>query len=157
MTKKNKTRHTLNELLVDLFNYILYIEEKNLKDKGISLTMSEVHLLENVYKAENNNVTSIASNMMITKGTFSVNASKLINKGYLIKYKDEGDARVVRMEVTDKAKDVLAIHDEFHEVLINRAIEDLQLEDNEILNQSLESILKYFRHEYRTLSKLTSN
>ena len=106
--------------------------------------MSEVHLLENVYKAENNNVTSIASNMMITKGTFSVNASKLINKGYLIKYKDEDDARVVRMEVTDKAKDVLAIHDEFHEVLINRAIEDLQLEDNEILNQSLESILKYF-------------
>lgn len=157
MTKKNKTRHTLNELLVDLFNYILYIEEKNLKDKGISLTMSEVHLLENVYKAENNNVTSIASNMMITKGTFSVNASKLINKGYLIKYKDEDDARVVRMEVTDKAKDVLAIHDEFHEVLINRAIEDLQLEDNEILNQSLESILKYFRHEYRTLSKLASN
>ena len=157
MTKKNKTRHTLNELLVDLFNYILYIEEKNLKDKGISLTMSEVHLLENVFKAENNNVTSIASDMMITKGTFSVNASKLINKGYLIKYKDEDDARVVRMEVTDKAKDVLAIHDEFHEVLINRAIEDLQLEDNEILNQSLESILKYFRHEYRTLSKLASN
>ena len=156
MTKKNKTRHTLNELLVDLFNYILYIEEKNLKDKGISLTMSEVHLLENVFKAENNNVTSIASDMMITKGTFSVNASKLINKGYLIKYKDEDDARVVRMEVTDKAKDVLLIHDEFHEVLINRAIEDLQLEDNEILNQSLESILKYFRHEYRTLSKQTN-
>lgn len=28
------TRHTLNELLVDLFNYILLIEEKNLRDQG---------------------------------------------------------------------------------------------------------------------------
>ena len=27
-----RAKHTLNELLVGLFNYILYIEEKNLKD-----------------------------------------------------------------------------------------------------------------------------
>ena len=41
MTKKNKTRYRLNELLVGLFNYILYIEEKNLKDQGVPLTMSK--------------------------------------------------------------------------------------------------------------------
>ncbi|MGB4613323.1 MAG: MarR family transcriptional regulator, partial [Erysipelotrichaceae bacterium] len=119
MTKKNKTRHRLNELLVELFNYILYIEEKNLKDRGVTLTMSEVHLLESVSKAKNNNVTSIASKMMITKGTFSINASRLEAKGYLRKYRDENDARVVRMEITDKAKEVLKIHDKFHEVLID--------------------------------------
>ena len=33
----NQTRHTLNELLVWLFNYILYIEEKNLKASGVHL------------------------------------------------------------------------------------------------------------------------
>lgn len=153
MTKKNKTRHRLNELLVELFNYILYIEEKNLKDQGVPLTMSEVHLLESVSKAKNNNVTSIASKMMITKGTFSINASRLEAKGYLRKYRDENDARVVRMEITDKAKEVLKIHDKFHEVLIDRAIDDLDLQDNEILNQSLESILKYLRSEYKVISK----
>ena len=40
------TRHTLNELLVDLFNYILLIEEKNLRDQGVKLSMTEVHILE---------------------------------------------------------------------------------------------------------------
>lgn len=153
MTKKNNTRHTLNELLVELFNYILYIEERNLKDKGVSLSMSEVHLLESVLNAENNNVTSIAADMLITKGTFSINASRLIKKGYLKKYKDGEDGRIVRMEVTDKALDVLKIHDEFHKVLIDNAIKDLHMEDNEILNQSLESILDYFREEYKGMSK----
>ncbi len=149
---KEKTRQTLNELLVELFYYILYIEERNLKDKEVTLSMSEIHLLEQVHKASNNNVTSIASKMMITKSTFSINASRLIRKGYLTKYKDAEDARIVRMEVTDKALKVLEIHDEFHDHLINKAIEDLNLEENQVLNQSLESILAYFRQEYEAMT-----
>ncbi|SFE50237.1 DNA-binding transcriptional regulator, MarR family [Peptostreptococcaceae bacterium pGA-8] len=144
-----KTRETLNELLVKLFNYILYIEERNLKAKGISLTMSEVHLLENVRNAKNNNMSSIAANMMITKGTLSVNSVKLIKKGYLEKYKDEGDKRISRIKITDKALDVLAIHDEFHEELIDKAVEGLNPRDAEIFNNSIESILLYFRRLYR--------
>ena len=80
MPKINHTRHVLNELLVDLFNYILFIEERNLKDNGVNLSISEVHLIESVYKAENNNITSIASDMLVTKGTFSLNVSRLIKK-----------------------------------------------------------------------------
>lgn len=150
---ENKTRQTLNELLVDLFNFILYIQEKHMKEKGVTLTMSEVHLLENVIKSKNNTVTNIADAMLITKGTFSVNASRLIKKGYLIKYKDEEDKRIVRVEITDKARNVLKIHDEFHENLIDRALEDLNLSDNETLNKSFESILNYFKTEYKKMSK----
>ena len=47
---ESNTRQTLNELLVDLFNFILYIQEKYMKEKGVPLTMYEVHLLENVSK-----------------------------------------------------------------------------------------------------------
>ena len=148
MAKINHTRHVLNELLVDLFNYILFIEERNLKDNGVNLSISEVHLIESVYKAENNNITSIASDMLVTKGTFSLNVSRLIKKGYLKKYKDKDDGRIVRVEITDKAKDVLLEHDKFHNTLIDRAISDLNLEDNEVLNQSLHQLLDYFRKEY---------
>ena len=47
-------RHTTNELLVGLFNYILYIEERNLKKRGIELSMNDVHILENIKKASDN-------------------------------------------------------------------------------------------------------
>lgn len=145
------TRQTLNELLVDLFNFILQIEEKYLRDRGVNLSMSEVHILETVNKEKNNTVTSIADAMLVTKGTFSTNASRLIKKGYLIKYRDAEDGRIVRVEITDKAREVLDIHAGFHEQLIDRTIEDLELTEDEVLNQSLFSILKYFKSEYKQM------
>ena len=150
---ESNTRQTLNESLVDLFNFILYIQEKYMKEKGVPLTMYEVHLLENVSKIKNNTIGNIADAMLVTKGTLSVNASRLIKKGYLTKYVDKDDRRVVRVEITDKAKEVLKIHDEFHENLIDRALEDLNLSDNEILNKSFESILNYFKTEYKKMTQ----
>ena len=110
-------------------------------------------MLENVSKIKNNTIGNIADAMLVTKGTLSVNASRLIKKGYLTKYVDKDDRRVVRVEITDKAKEVLKIHDEFHENLIDRALEDLNLSDNEVLNKSFESILNYFKTEYKKMSQ----
>ncbi len=144
----NQTRHTLNELLVGLFNYILYIEERNIKQKGVELSMNDVHILESIQKASDNSMSHIARRCMITQGTLTTNVAKLIKKGYVIKYKDDEDKRISRLKITDKALDVLAIHDEFHKEMIDKALKDLHLEDNEVLNTSLENILAYFREEY---------
>ena len=85
----NDTRHTLNELLVDLFNYILLIEEKNLRDQGVSLSMTEVHILEAIDKSESKMMSAIAKRLMVTQGTLTVSASKLVKKGYVERVKDE--------------------------------------------------------------------
>lgn len=150
----SNTRHTLNELLVGLFNYILYIEERNLKRCGVELSMNDVHILENIYKASDNSMSHIAGRLMVTQGTLTTNVSKLINKGYVVRYKDEIDKRVVRLKVTEKAKDVLKIHDDFHANMIDKAIGDLGLDQNEVLNESLENILAYFREEYAEEHKI---
>lgn len=150
----SNTRHTLNELLVGLFNYILYIEERNLKKCGVELSMNDVHILENIYKASDNTMSHIAGRLMVTQGTLTTNVSKLINKGYVVRYKDEDDKRVVRLKVTEKAKDVLKIHDDFHANMIDQAIGDLGLDQNEVLNESLENILAYFREEYAEEHKI---
>lgn len=143
------TRHTLNELLVGLFNYILYIEERNLKDRGVRLSMNEVHIIENIEKSSDNSMSYLAGRMMITQGTLTTNVAKLVDKGYVSRYKDEKDKRVVRLKLTEKAEPILQIHEEFHRNLIDKAIGDLGLDENIVLNESLERILQYFREEYR--------
>lgn len=144
----NQTRHTLNELLVGMFNFILYIEEKNLKSKGVTLSMNDVHILENIKKASDNSMSHIARRLMITQGTLTTNVAKLIKKGFVVKYKDEDDKRITRLTLTEKANEVLNIHDDFHSNMIDKAIGDLNLNENEVLNESLENILAYFREEY---------
>ncbi len=96
------TRHTLNELLVDLFNYILLIEEKNLRDQGVKLSMTEVHILEAIQKSESKMMSAVAKSLMVTQGTLTVSTSKLVKKGYVERVKDERDKRIVRLKLTDK-------------------------------------------------------
>lgn len=141
-------KHTINELLVGMFNYILYIEEKNLKKKNVKLSMNEVHLLESIEKASDNTMSHIAKRSMITQGTLTTNVKGLVAKGYVERYKDDKDKRIVRLRITEPAKKVLKIHDQFHEEMIDKAISDLNLEDNKVLIDSLQNILDYFREQY---------
>ncbi|MBQ7902481.1 MAG: winged helix-turn-helix transcriptional regulator [Oscillospiraceae bacterium] len=151
----DRTKHTLNELLVGLFNYILYIEEKNLHDKGVKLTMHEVHTLESIQKTRDNSMTYVARRCMVAQSTLTSNVAKLEKKGYAVRYKDENDKRITRVKITDKALEVLKIHDDFHEHMINKAVHDLGLDENELLIDTLENILEYLREEYHDKTKTT--
>ena len=144
----DRTRHTLNELLVGMFNYILYLEEKNLKQKGVKLSMNEVHILESIQKASDNSMSHIAKRLMVTQGTLTTNVAKLVTKGYVERLRDPVDKRVVRLNITEKAEEVLKVHEDFHREMIDKTIGDLGLDENEVLIQSLENILEYFRQVY---------
>ena len=149
-----RAKHTLNELLVSLFNYILYIEEKNLKSQGIPLTMHEVHTLQAIKKADDNSMTHIARLCMVSKSTLTSNITNLEKKGYAVRYKDEKDKRINRVSITDKAIDVLKIHDAFHENMIDKTIGDMAIAENHLLIETLENLLGYFRAEYEEKTAL---
>lgn len=144
----DRTRHTLNELLVSMFNYVLYLEERNLKQKGVKLSMNEVHILESIQKASDNSMSHIAKRLMVTQGTLTTNVAKLVTKGYVERLRDPDDKRVVRLNITEKAEEVLKVHEDFHREMIDKTIGDLGLDENEVLIQSLENILEYFRQVY---------
>ena len=143
-----RAKHTLNELLVGLFNYILYIEEKNLKESGVNLTMNEVHTLESIQKTRDNSMTYVARRCMVAQSTLTSNVAKLERKGFVKRYKDRIDKRITRVSITEKAHEILKAHEEFHEKMINKVVSDLGLDENNLLIDSLENILEYFRKEY---------
>jgi len=138
-------KHTLNELLVYLFNHILYLEEKNLKDKGIRLSMTEVHTLENIEKSTTKTMTDIAKLQMVTQGTLTVAVNRLVKKGFVWRHRDNEDKRVIRLELTPVAKEVLKVHDRFHESMIDSLISEMHVDDDENLMISLEKVMEYFK------------
>ena len=137
------TRHTLNELLVYLFNYILAIEEKNLRDQGVDLSMTEVHILEAIQKSESNMMSALAKRLMVTQGTLTVSTSKLVKR-----VKEEKDKRIVRLHLTDKASAVLEVHERFHEEMIDKALNELDVDKEQELIRSLKNIMKFFKEKY---------
>ncbi len=144
----NDTRRTLNELLVNLFNNILAIEEANLQNQHVSLSMTEVHILEAIEKSESNMMSAVAKYLMITQGTLTVSVSKLEKKGYVERIKDESDRRIVRLKNTEKANTVLQVHNDFHKQMIDKIVNDLDIEEEQELLKSLYKVSQFFKESY---------
>jgi len=141
-------KQVINELLVDVFNQILSIEGFTLKDWGVKLSMTEVHVLEAVRNSEIPTMGSVANRLRVTLGTLTTSVNVLVKKGYISRYRDDTDRRKVLLELNDSAVEVLKLHDKFHDEMISSLFNDLELEKDEVLMKSLENISEYFKQRY---------
>ena len=141
-------KQVINELLVDVFNQILSIEGVILKQRGVKLSMTEVHVLEAIRNSEIPTMGSVAQKLRVTLGTLTTSVNVLVKKNYVSRYRDENDRRKVFLHLNDSAIEVLKIHDEFHDEMIMSLFKDLELEKDEVLMKSLENISQYFKQRY---------
>ena len=145
----NKSTVIINDLLVDLFNDILQIEEKSLKDGPISdLSITEIHTLEAIGMYDEKNMSEIAQSLKITVGTLTTAINKLIKKGYVERKRIEEDRRVVLIKLTKKGKLAYRLHDKFHKDMVNTAINGLSEEEEDVLIHSLTKLNKFFKEKY---------
>jgi DNA-binding MarR family transcriptional regulator len=144
-SRLREAKAIVNELLVDIFNRILAIEGESLKQKGIKLSMSEIHVLEAVIKVEEPTMTNIAKKLGITVGSLTVSVNTLYQKGYLSRERDSEDRRKVVIGLLPKAEEVMETHNDFHNDMINSIFHDLKVDEDEILISSLKKLSSYFK------------
>ena len=145
----NKSTITINELLVQLFNDILQIEEKSLKEGIISdLSITEIHTIEAIGMYAEKSMSEVAQILKITVGTLTTAINKLIKKEYVERKRIEEDRRVVLVKLTKKGKLAYRIHEKFHHDMVNTAIDGLSEEEEEVLISSLYKINKFFKEKY---------
>jgi len=143
-----QAKQLINELLVEVFNQILSIEADVLKGKGVSLSMTEVHVLEAIRNTDVPTMGNVARRLRITLGTLTTSVNVLVKKAYVSRYRDEDDRRKVYLKLNKSALDVLEIHDMFHEEMLSDLIDDLSIDEDEVLVKSLENISNYFKNKY---------
>ena len=144
----NDTKKVINELLVEVFHHILSIEGQKLRERGVNLSMSEVHVLEAIQKTEEPTMSHIAKRLRVTVGTLTTAINRLVEKGFVERKREKEDKRKVIVSITTKAYRVLATHDQFHDEMIEAVIQDLKLDENEVLINALQNISTYFTKKY---------
>jgi len=81
--------------------------------------------------------------MMVTPGTLTTSVKRLVQKGYALRKQDATDKRIYHLSITEKAKRILAIHDQFHEMMINGIVNNPEV-DLASVAHTMESLLKFF-------------
>ena len=133
---------SLNDFFVNCFYGILKQEENSLsKYAEGNLSISEIHLIEAISRTKDNNAaTNVSRSLKITPGSLTVAANTLINKGYIIRKKDETDKRISRLYLTEKGNYINEKHLYFHNEMVKGVIEALDSQENGVLIKALNKI-----------------
>lgn len=137
-------RVQLDDLLSGTFNSILRIEERSLNNRLThGLTITEVHTIVAVGLHERNPMTAVAARLNVTLATLTTAVTKLAEKGFLDRSRDEDDRRKVLVSLTKKGRQVYRAHSLFHRQMINEALADLTVEEERVFAGALAKV-KYF-------------
>jgi len=142
------THKVINDLLVEIFHHILSIEAAMLRERGVELSMNEVHVLEAILKTGEPTMSNISRKLRVTVGTLTTSINRLVEKGYVDRKREKEDKRKVIVSLTTKAYETIKIHDDFHDDMISAVIKDMNLHEDEVLIRSLQNISDYFTTKY---------
>ena len=137
----------LNTLLVDTFDAILRVEEKNLKHVGNGeLSIAEFHTLECIGRGEDcqRTVGEIAEALGVTVPTVTVCVNKLVKKGYVTKTRSEKDARIAIITLTAEGRKMNRLHRFFHEQMILAVRNEFNDEELECLLRCIHRLHDFF-------------
>ena len=145
-TKEEKVLYKqLEESFNTIANMTMVIEERTMDTKNIpNLTIGELHLIEMVNRYNNKPMTLIANKLHITVGAMTICLNRLVQKGYLLRTRDEMDRRVILLSITPEGKKVLKYHNKFHDDIIGLALDTLSIQQAaKVLNQ-FAYVLEYY-------------
>lgn len=141
---------TLNEILVRLFADILDVEEKSLKVGEFSdLSISEMHVIDNIGINRERTMSDTAKDLRITSGTLTTAVDNLIKKGYVARERSVEDRRVVKIKLTEKGIAAFYSHQDFHKDLVISALQQLDIDEEELLIKVLTNIDIFFKNKYK--------
>ncbi len=143
----------LNEILVKMFRSVNTIEEHAIKSRGDqNMTANDMHVIEAIGIAGQKNMSSVAKSLMVTMGTLTIAVNSLVKKGYVQRTRSSQDRRVVLISLTEKGQVAFMEQKQFHDNMIEHAIELLTEEEKKVLQKSLLRLHNYFRKQQEDIS-----
>lgn len=138
---------SLNDLLANAFRSVLKIEEQMLRRMStLSLSISEMHLLEAVGKGDTQGrtVSETAKELSLSLPSVTVAVNKLEKKGLLQKAKAAEDGRSVLLSLTEVGQKVERIHQHFHENMVMGIARDMDETEKAALLKGMVKLNQYF-------------
>ncbi|MGI6031377.1 MAG: MarR family winged helix-turn-helix transcriptional regulator [Eubacteriales bacterium] len=146
----DRTAAMLNQVLVTAFNQITKIEHKALS-QGVfqDLTISEIHTIEQIGRADSPTMSDIAARLSVTLGTLTTSVNRLVKKGYVQRIPSQVDRRITHLALTPRGKEADQFHQQFHREMIQVILDHTTPQEQLVLEKALEHVLQFFNEKYQ--------
>ena len=113
----------LNDTLVNIFNTVMKMEEEAIQKASYDdISITEVHTLEAIGTGRARTMTHVANILGIKVSTLTTAVGRLVKKGYVRRFRDEADRRMVKISLSERGARVVREHEAFHEAMIRAAL-----------------------------------
>ena len=145
----NDFEKNLNDLLVDVFNFILKYEETSIKTiSDEPVTVSEAHMLEAIAKNGGcSTVSDISTLLNISMPTATVAVKKLERKGFVSKVPCPEDGRRFIITLTALGQKVDKAHKIFHKKMVRNISNSFEENEKEVLLSSIKKLSDFFKEK----------
>jgi DNA-binding MarR family transcriptional regulator len=138
----------IDGILARLFLSAYKIEEKAIHEMSDNdLTISEVHVLKEIPGERPKTMSQVAEGLKISVGALTTAMDKLVEKGYVKRFRGRTDRRTMKVMLTPNGKDAHKNHQAFHKSMVEASIDDLTDEEKDILLKLLKKVDDYFIKE----------
>ena len=109
---------------------------------NIEINAGQMRIVSSLWDGEGISLVELASRNHLKKSTLSTMLPKLIEAGYITQNPDEKDLRAMKIYLTEKGKDLKAVHQNTSNEMEERLFANIDLKDREVFLNILE-MLKY--------------
>ena len=154
----DRFQQMLDDVLVGVYYNLLRLEESALKQGSLELTISEMHLIEQVGKASGRGLTirEIANRLGIKSPSVTVAVKKLQSKGFVEKESCVKDGRVVNVTLTKKGKIVDAYHKYYRRALTKTIAAGMSDSEKGVLLRAIKKINTFFEQTIKAADPETA-
>ena len=139
------------EKLADYINNMMDIVIKSqcscLNDASSELSMQELKTIQFIGDKKQCIMREISDHLMLAVSTLTAIIDKLVKKKFVTRYRLDDDRRIVRVELTEKGKEIYKIDRNHHVHLGEGMLKYLNEEEQEMLLNLLFKINSNFRSE----------
>lgn len=132
---------TLNTKLVQIFNDVRSIEEKELKfELSSNLNLRDIHAIDAISLGRNKTVSQVAQLMQLTPSSMTSVIDKLVKNEYVIRLQSTSDRRLVQLALTVKGAEIYTAHKNFHLKMCEFLLRGLSDIEVEIILQAVDNL-----------------
>ena len=131
----------INESLIRIYNGILWIEEKKLRESTFNdLTIKEMHAIDAISMYDHQTSSQVAKKLHLSPGTMTATANRLIAKGYAERFHYEEDRRIIRLGLTHKGRVLYRAHRAFHNMMVKSFLKDMDENEQKVIHKALRNL-----------------
>jgi len=133
---------TINQYLIQMAENLPLFERFNLNTGALkNLTMQEIHTVSFIRRLGTPRMSDLARRGHVTLGTMTVMVTKLVDKGYVRRTRDDKDRRVVRVKLTARGRRADKLHMEYHKEFMDKILGALTESEQQQLVRLVKKIM----------------